>query len=239
MRVELYNSIPEFEGTGVHGAAALVVDVIRATSTLTEALANGARAVTPVLSAEEAIRIANSLGRDETVVCGERKGLPIEGFDLGNSPLEFTPQVVRGRQLVMTTTNGTRAFIAVQEAELVVAASFLNLSAAAKSVKDAERVVILCAGKEDRLSLDDTLCGGHLVGKLVKGRRKDCQLNDGAFAALTLSEALKPSAPLFAKIAAGRALVDIELKADLHFCAQVDRHDLAPVMTDRVIRAGR
>ena len=238
MKIELYNSIPEIEGAGVHDAAALVIDVLRATSTLTEALANGARAVTPVLSAEEAIRIANSLGRDETLVCGERKGLPIEGFDLGNSPSEFTPDALGGRQLVMTTTNGTRAFIAVQEAAHVVAASFLNLSAAATAVRDADRVVILCAGKEDRLSLDDTLCGGHLVGKLVKGRRKVCHLNDGALAALALSETLVPSAQLFTDVAAGRALVDAGLEADLGFCAQVDRHDLAPVMEDRVIRPG-
>ena len=238
MRIELYNSIPEFEGTPIQGAAAVVIDVIRATTTLTEALANGARAVYPVLSAEEAIRIANSLGREETIVCGERKGLPIEGFDLGNSPREFTPDRVRNRQLVMTTTNGTRAFLAVQEATKIVAASFLNLSAAAAAVADQERVVVLCAGKEDRFTFDDTLCGGHVIAKLVKGRIRSCQLSDGALAALTLARAHEPSKRIFSTIAAGRALVDVGLEEDLPFCAQVDRHDLVPEMVDRVIRPG-
>ncbi len=236
MRVELYNTIPELDGVSVQGSAAIVVDVLRATSTLTEALANGALAVYPVLSAEEAVRIANSLGRDESVVCGERGGLPIEGFDLGNSPREFTADAVSGRKLVMTTTNGTRAFIAAQDAAKVVAASFLNLSAAAAAVADAERVVIICAGKEDRFTFDDTLCGGHLVLKLSEGSELD--LNDAALAARALARSSKPSAKTFGRIAAGRALKEIGLGADLGFCAQVDRHALAPVMLDRVIRAG-
>ncbi len=236
MRVELYNTITELEGVSVQGAAALVIDVLRATSTLTEALANGALAVYPVLSAEEAVRIANSLGRDECIVCGERNGLPIEGFDLGNSPREFTPDAVDRRKLVMTTTNGTRAFIAAQDADRVVAASFLNLSAAAAAVEDAERVVIVCAGKEDRFSFDDTLCGGHLIEKLRASG--DRELNDGALAARALARSNKPSAKIFGQVAAGRALASIGLEPDLAFCAQVDRHELAPVMVDRVIRAG-
>ena len=236
MRIELYNSIPEMDGAPVVDAAALVIDVLRATSTLTEALANGARAVYPVLTAEEAVRIANSLGREDTIVCGERKGLLIEGFDLGNSPREFTPDRVRDRKLVMTTTNGTRAFLAVAEAERVVAASFLNLSAAAEAVADAERVVILCAGKEDRFTLDDTLCGGHLVAKLTEGREAACSLNDGALAAQALASAQPPTEELFTRIAAGQALVEVGLGEDLPFCAQVDRHTLVPVMVDRVIR---
>ena len=236
MRIDLFNSIPELEGTPIQDAAALVIDVIRATTTLTEALANGATAVYPVESPEEALRIANSLGREDTIICGERKGLPIEGFDLGNSPREFTGERVEGKKLVMTTSNGTRAFLAAQEAHEVVAASFLNLSAAAGAVAGRDYVVVLCAGKEDRLSLDDTLCGGHLVRHLVDGGESEADLNDGALAALTLARQHPPSADVFLNTRAGQALTGIDLADDLPFCAQVDRHDLVPVMVDRVIR---
>ncbi len=81
----------------VEGRTAVVIDVIRATSTLVEALANGARAIFPTVSTEEAVKLASSLGREDTLLCGERKGLKIEGFDLGNSPAEFTPEVVAGK----------------------------------------------------------------------------------------------------------------------------------------------
>ncbi len=237
MRIDLFFSIPEAEGNVPSTAAALVIDVIRATSTMTEALANGARAIYPVLSTEDAIRLANSMGRENTLVCGERKGRPIEGFDLGNSPREFTKERVNGKQLVMTTTNGTRAFMTAQEAGPVVAASFLNLSAAARAVADAEHVVVICAGKEDQFSFDDALCGGYLVKALTEGRLEACTLNDAASAALTLADGNNPSAEFFHTVAAGRALLDINLSDDLPVCAEVDRHDLVPVMVDRVIRA--
>jgi 2-phosphosulfolactate phosphatase len=101
----------------------VVIDVLRATSTIVEALANGARAILPVATADEAARIAQSIGRDSVLLCGERKALPIEGFDLGNAPAEFTAEQVADKSLVMTTTNGTRAFVAVGERRSVVGAS--------------------------------------------------------------------------------------------------------------------
>lgn len=237
MRIDVFFSIPEAEGNVPATAAALVIDVIRATSTMTEALANGAVAIYPVLSTEEAIRLGTSMGRETTLICGERKGLPIDGFDLGNSPREFTREKVEGRRLVMTTSNGTRAFLAAQEASPVVAASFVNLSAAAAAVSDAEHVVILCAGKEDQFSLDDSLCAGYLVGKLTEMTDGDCSLNDSAMAAASLAAAHEPTAELLASVAAGRALLGINLSDDLPVCAEVDRHDLVPSMVDRVIRA--
>src|SRR5690606_24311561 len=90
----------------LQGRVAVVVDVLRATSSIVEALANGARSVLPVASIEAAVRLAQNVGRDQVLLCGERRGLPIEGFDLGNSPREFTPERVAGKTLIMTTTNG-------------------------------------------------------------------------------------------------------------------------------------
>lgn len=240
MKVTTFLSAAEVDDSQVVDATAVVIDVIRATSTIVEALAAGARAVYPTLSTEEAIRLANSLGRDDTLLCGERRGLKIEGFDLGNSPHEFTPARVEGRRLVMSTTNGTRAFLAAEGAERVLAASLLNLSAVGKAVAEAENLVLICAGKEGRFSLDDALCAGLVLRSLFPegdgeggaGRKMD----DASCAVLALADTYAVDADLLRRTAAGAALVEVGLDADLEDCAELDRHALVPEMHDRMIR---
>jgi 2-phosphosulfolactate phosphatase len=237
MKVTTFLSAAEVVEGEVVEATAVVIDVIRATSTIVEALAAGARAVYPTLSTEEAIRLANSLGRDDTLLCGERRGLKIEGFDLGNSPAEFTRERVAGRRLVMSTTNGTRAFLAAEGAERVLAASLLNLSAVARAVADAENLVLICAGKEGRFSLDDALCAGLVLKSLARdadgGER---EMDDASSAVLALADTSAVDAGLLRETAAGAALVEIGLERDLDRCAELDRHALVPEMHDRMIR---
>lgn len=236
MNVTTFLSAAEVDDAAVVDATAVVIDVIRATSTIVEALAAGARAVYPTLSTEEAIRLANSLGRDDTLLCGERRGLKIEGFDLGNSPSEFTSEKVGGKRLVMSTTNGTRAFLAAEGAERVVAASLLNLSAVGKAVADAENLVVICAGKEGRFSLDDALCAGLVLRSLSLDGDVECELDDASSAVSALADAFAVDAELLRTTAAGAALVEVGLEADLDRCAELDRHALVPEMYDRMIR---
>lgn len=230
----------EAERSELQGRTAVVIDVIRATSTIVAALAGGARAIYPTVSTEGAIELANSLGREDTLLCGERKGLKVEGFDLGNSPGEYTPERVEGKRLVMSTTNGTRAFLAAEGAERVLAASFLNLGAVARSLQetDAGALVLVCAGKESRFSLDDALCAGYLLRELVAARGgSGLELDDASRAALALAGSFDVDAELLEGTAAGAALVEVGLAEDLETCARRDRHDLVPFMNDRVIRA--
>ena len=227
------------EPAAVPGTTAVVIDVIRATSTIMEALANGARAVYPVASTEEAVQLAASLGRDDSLLCGERKGVMIEGFDLGNSPREYAPEVVAEKQLVMTTTNGTRAFVAVQGADRVVAASFLNISAVVEAVKDADRLLVVCAGKEDRFSMDDAVCAGMIIRRVIEARGGGEVMNDAGRAAVLLAAGREITVEFLASTAAGAALLEVELGDDLPFVAELDRHDRVPVMEDRVIRLPR
>jgi 2-phosphosulfolactate phosphatase len=236
VKVSTFFSAAEVDPAKVQGGTAVVIDVIRATSTIVEALANGAHAVYPTLSTEEAIRLANSLGRDDTVLCGERKGLKVEGFDLGNSPGEFTPERIRGKRLVMSTTNGTRAFLAAQGAERVLAGSFLNLSGVTRVLADTERLFLVCAGKEDRFSLDDALCAGRILRALIEENGVDPELDDASRAVLALARDLEPDEGLLRATAAGAALVEVDLGDDLAVCAQVDRHSVVPEMHDRMIR---
>jgi len=222
------------EGT-VEGRDTVVIDVIRATSTLVEALANGARAIFPTVSTEEAVKLASSLGREETLLCGERKGVKVEGFDLGNSPSEFTPGVVGGKQLVMTTTNGTRAFSAVEDAGRVLAASFLNLSAVVEALSSSTDLVIVCAGRENRFALDDALCAGLLLNLWLEGRDGESTLNDAARVASDIARNHTPTVEFLRSTAAGKALMEVGLGEDLQICADRDRHGLVPEMKDRRI----
>lgn len=236
MKVQTYFTGASVDPGDLSDVTAVVLDVIRATSTIVEALANGARAIYPTASTEEAIRLASSLGREDTLLCGERKGLKIEGFDLGNSPREFGSEVVKGKRLVMTTTNGTRAFGACAGADRILAASFLNLSAVAGALGGTERIALVCAGREDRFSLDDAVCAGHLLRSVRDRGGVELDLDDAGRAALELAGGYPPDAAFLAGTAAGRALVEVGLEADLPFCAQLDRHALVPEMDDGMIR---
>ena len=240
MRLDVYFTPGELSGIELPDRV-VVIDVLRATSTIVEALGNGAKAVFPVGSADEAARIAQNIGRDSVVLCGERKGLPIEGFDLGNSPLEFTAEAVAGKSLVMTTTNGTRAFLAVDEhqrgeVEEVFAGSFLNLGAVvARLAAERGPVALVCAGREGRFSLDDAICAGAIVRGLEKAGVA-VEPNDAGAASSDLAKAhMKGLAAALGRTAAGAQLRGIGRDEDIAFCARVDRTGVVPRFRDRKI----
>ena len=238
MRIDTFLTVPEVDPAVVEGRTALVIDVIRATTTIVQAISNGARAVYPTESSEEAIKLASSLGRDEVLLCGERGGLRIDGFDLGNSPSEYKPEVVEGKQLVMSTTNGTRAFVAAEHAERVVPVSLVNLTAAAESaVADGpEKLVVICSGKDNRFSLDDAVCAGYLIREIQKVSGIVPDLGDAGRTTVELAQRFEPTEDFLKSTAAGRALVDVGLEADLAFCARMNLHRVVPEMQDRIIR---
>jgi 2-phosphosulfolactate phosphatase len=158
----------------LRGGVAVVVDVLRATTVMVQALAAGCKAVIPCDTIDQAEEVAAGLPSGTALLAGERHGLPIEGFDLGNSPGEFTPEVCREKTLVMTTTNGTRAILASLEAERVYIASFTNLRATSDEIsvqflkKDHGHAVhIVCAGTEGHISLEDSLLAGALTSQIA------------------------------------------------------------------------
>ncbi len=235
MTVDVYFSPSVVDEASVEGKTAIVIDVIRATSTLVEALANGARAIFPTVSTEEAVKLALGLGREDTLLCGERKGLKVEGFDLGNSPREFTTEAVGDKQLVMTTTNGTRAFAAAEGADRVLAASFMNLSAVVEALDGTTDLVIICSGRQNRFALDDALCAGMLVKALAERRETALEFNDAGRVVADLADKYTVDAEFLRSTAAGAALVEVDLDGDLELCASLDRHSLVPEMKERRI----
>jgi 2-phosphosulfolactate phosphatase len=227
------------------GRTVVVVDVLRATTTIAVALANGAKAVLPAGTTEEALRIAQNLERDAVILAGERKSERIPGFALGNSPTEFGPQVVGGKTIVMSTTNGTGAFVAAQAAREVIACAAVNFSTVVERCRTvlAERgdLVILCAGAEKQFALEDGFAAGRLAKLLLpEGGARSVSINDGAVASLELARhygerwgrALKASAH-------GRELAALGFRADLETCAAQDTHPVLPLYADRRITAYR
>jgi 2-phosphosulfolactate phosphatase len=161
------------------GGVAVVVDVLRASTTVIHALAAGCTAVRPCTEVEEARDLAGRMRAGRVLLGGERGGAPLPGFDVGNSPREYTAKVCRGTTLVLTTTNGTRALLRAAEAERVLVAGFVNFSAVCEQLRQEARPIhIVCAGTDGQATLEDTLLAGAVVDFLCDAF--EVRLNDSA-----------------------------------------------------------
>lgn len=237
MRLDVLLTLGELVPGELAERTVVVLDVLRASTSIVEALASGARTLYPVGTIEEAIRLGNTLGRDQTLLAGERKALPIEGFDLGNSPAEFTSERLSGRMVVMSTTNGTLALAAASAGGRVTVGAWLNFQAVVDDiVRSGAEPVFLCAGRDRAFGLEDAVCAGQLAAAVMAARPDDTwELNDGARAAIALAEAYPDPAAMFPQTTAGRAIIDAGLGDDLAYCAQRDLRDVLPVLQDRQI----
>jgi 2-phosphosulfolactate phosphatase len=151
----------------LEGSVAVALDVLRATTVMVRALASGCEAVIPCLEIDDARRAAAELPEGTALLGGERHALPIEGFDLGNSPGDYTPERCRGKTLVMTTTNGTRCILSCLEAERVLVAGFVNQLATCRALKaDGRPVHLVCSGTDGQVSFEDGLLAGALASRL-------------------------------------------------------------------------
>jgi 2-phosphosulfolactate phosphatase len=223
----------------VGGRTVAVIDVLRASTTIAAALAHGARAVVPFPDAATAAERVRDYARAEVVLAGERQMRPVPGFDLGNSPGDFTEAAVAGRTVLLATTNGTPALAAAAAAGAheVISAAFVNLSAALRVLRAALRgglgVTIVCAGQDGRFALEDAACAGRLVRALAARRRgaEAPVLDDAARACALLDRRYRDRFDrLFADAAHARALTAAGYAADLEACAAVDRFAVVPTL---------
>jgi 2-phosphosulfolactate phosphatase len=226
----------------VQARTVFVIDILRAGTTLCAALAHGARAVVPVASIDEALRLAQTLGPAQTVLAGERQSLRIAGFAAGNSPREMTPDLVSDRTVIMTTTNGTGALLATVAAARVYVAGAVNFSLSAARIREAwlrhEDILVVCAGREQRFALDDGYAAGRLVTAALGPGRKRKGLNDGALAALDLVRHygrrwLRP----LAASKAGRDLAELGMSDDIADAARVDAYPVLAAFSERRVTA--
>jgi len=239
LRLDVFLTAGELAGADCTGRVVAVIDVLRASTTIVTALANGARAVVPFADADELMTRARQFERGDVRLAGERRMLPIEGFDLGNSPAQFTTDAVGGMTVLMTTTNGTRALVGAQGAVDVVVAAYVNLSVVTAMLRTALRggtnVVIACAGQDGHYALEDAACAGRYV-RMVTRRLSGVAMNDAAHSCALLARNYGDEiGTVFLDSAHGRALADAGFREDLALCAAVDAYPIVPVFTERQI----
>ena len=213
------------------GRAAVMVDVLRSATTMATALDAGCREIIPASGIEEARRLADTLGRDHVLLCGEREGRRIEGFDLGNSPLEFLSQTVGDRAVIMTTTNGTPVISQLRQASLVAAAGLVNVSAVYQVLKKSGLdAVVVCAGKLGRFSLEDAIGAGAIADQAASDKYI---LGDGAKVARMLFRKYRKNLlRILSATEHGAYLLNLGFGDDIAFCASLDRTATVPVLYD-------
>ena len=236
-KIDVFYSAHAFQAEDLRDKTAIVVDVLRATSSIVTAIHNGAKGVVAVEDMGDASKIAQHLDSSGYLLCGEKDGVKIEGYQLGNSPLEYTRSKVEGKTLILNTTNGTRAITRASLANNILIASFLNLKYVEQAIKDTkEDIVIVCAGWRGRLSLEDMLCAGKLVYDLTNGTLKE-HASDGARAALSLFEKYGDDITSTVKQTNHAVrLKDIVDEDDVTYCCQLNTCAVVPVMKDGIIR---
>lgn len=234
MHLSLYTKANEFSEAHAKGTHVVVVDVLRASSTIVHACENGVERIIPVAQVEDATKLVPTLERKKTLLGGEREGKMIEGFDLGNSPLEYASKIVRGKTLILSTTNGTVAITQSAPAQEILIGCFLNLSAVVTRISSArpDRVAVLCAGNLGQLALEDFVCGGLIVERLAQSYRGELILNDGAVAARELARTMTDIGEVVRNSTHGRRLAELGFEKDLEFCSRIDKYGAVPVVVD-------
>lgn len=219
--------------------AIVVIDVLRATSVIVHAISQGALEIIPVATVEEAFQKAKNFPQSTTLLGGERGSKKIKGFDLGNSPREYIAEKVKGKRVILTTTNGTKAFHSVSSRWEVMAGSFFNIGAIGRRCLDlSQDLLIFPSGDEGRFSLEDTVCGGMLIDRILNKGNGLVTLTDASQSALILYQRFKENlAEAFRLSTHGRDLIERGFEEDLAYCAQVDITDIVPTFRDGVIRS--
>lgn len=225
--IQAFRLPDEVEPVDLKESTAVVVDVLRATSTITTAIANGADVVIPCDSIESALATRENLDIG-CELCGERRGAKIDGFDRGNSPLEYSKESASGKVLVFTTTNGTRALLHARFADAILLGAFINLSSVAKLAERTKRLAVICSGTDRKPTWEDEFFAGALIEMLV-AKSPSAQLDstsekflehwrgivDSNGQPINLIESLKTGQ-------GGINLVKRGFERDIEYCAQID-----------------
>lgn len=225
MRVEVLESAKCALKNEFNGKNVVVIDVLRATTVMVTALENGASCIYPFKEIDEA---KEKWGvKKDGFLAGERKGLKIEGFKFGNSPLEFTKEAVQGKEIFMTTSNGTRAIENALSADNLYIACYLNISAVSEKLLESRKdVVILCAGTDDEFSLDDSLCAGMIIKKISE--KESLKMDDLGLALKKIADLTSDIKGVLAESKHYSYLKSIGCEKDLDYCTMIDIFNITP-----------
>lgn len=233
MRLKIIDSANDILLEDTKGKNVVVIDVLRATSVMITALREGVKSIHVFSEIEETIEASKK--ETNTILCGERKGLKINGFDYGNSPLEFKKMFIKGKKMFMTTSNGTRAIKNSKEFKNLYIASFLNIQGVIEKLKeDMETdVTIICAGTDNNFSLDDALCAGEIARRL--NLVIDFECNDSERALILLAKSSNNFSLLLEKTKHYSYLKKLGLSEDLEYCLSIDKYRIVPQLINDVI----
>ena len=226
MKIDIIISADDIKPQKVQDKTVLVIDMLRATSVITTAIANGCKEVIPLLTIEEAMELVRE-NRDQYILGGERKALKIEGFDCSNSPIEYSSEVVGDKTIVLTTTNGTRAIKGSEGASNILIGAMINAEAAARRIKQLNKdVIIVNEGTYNEFSIDDFICSGYIIDCLIN--MTDVELMD---ISKTAHYIYKNNEDIFSfiKLASHyERIKELGLDADLKYCCQKSIIDIVP-----------
>lgn len=228
MNVDIIISADDINENKIKEKVIVVIDMFRATSVIVTALNNGCNEVIPYLTVEETIKSARQMKEEEYILGGERKAIKIDGFNLSNSPLEYTKENVKGKSVLMTTTNGTRTLTKSIGAKRVLIAAMINAKTVAKRLLEInEDVVIINAGTNGNFSMDDYICSGYIINEMLKINDK-LNLTDISKTANIIFETY-PNIVDYVKEAAHYSVMkSLELDRDIEYCIQKSIIDIVP-----------
>lgn len=225
MKVDIIFTADEVSQEKTEGKICVVIDVLRATSVMITALHNGAEKIFPFKDIKIIQERCENL--KNIIKCGERNALKIDGFDLGNSPLEFTKEKVFGKDIYMSTTNGTKAVENSLSAEKIIICSFLNIKSVFKKLLEYKKdVVIVCAGTNGKFSLDDTLCAGLIIKEMQK--HTEIQMNDVLLAAVRISESHEDIKDILKGSTHYERLLSLGFEKDMEHIFSLNKYSIVP-----------
>ncbi len=249
MELNVYALPTLFKPKQLIGSTAVVIDALRATTTILFALHSGAKEVVTLLDIQETLGRRDTYPAGTVVLGGERSGVKIEGFDWGNSPESFSPAVVEGKTVLFTTTNGTVAMHAAKSADQVFLACFMNAAAVVEKLTGCEKISIICAGTDGKPTEEDVLVAGCLTGRLQRQSEYRYSLNAQAVAAQELWDSsfsvsrvvgeepipAETLAQILRRSRGGTNLMELGLGADILTASRLDSIPVVPRFVDGVV----
>lgn len=234
MNLDVIISADDIKDKVIKDKTVVVIDMLRATSVILTALNNGAKKVIPLLTVEEAFDRCKD-NRNEYILGGERRALKIEGFDFSNSPLEYMEEKVKGKTVILTTTNGTRAIKGCQDAEHIYIGAMLNGKAIAKKLVEQNKdVVFINAGTYGQFSMDDFICSGYMINCILQ--ETTAELSDIAKTANYVYENNQDIISFIKDARHYNVIKTLGLEEDLAYCMKKDIMDIVPEFTQGEIK---
>ncbi|MEC4894570.1 MAG: 2-phosphosulfolactate phosphatase family protein [Oscillatoria sp. PMC 1051.18] len=233
MKIFHYHT-PELTPTDSLPDCAVVIDVLRATTTIATALNAGAEAVQAFSDIDKLMQVSASLPPEKVLRAGERGGAKVEGCDLGNSPLDCTPEVVRGKRLFLTTTNGTRALQRVEKSPVVITGAMVNRHTVVDYLqeKQPETLWLVGSGWQGAYSLEDSVCAGAIALSFFQADPAVVG-NDEIIGAIALYQQWQSQlVQMFELASHGKRLLGLDCREDLEYCAKTDILDVLPIQTE-------